>query len=62
MKNRIQFKEPDLEFPKDWTERQAENFRKKYAEFGEYYLIEIDTATLACRLVPRDEWKQGDGR
>jgi len=57
MKNRIQFKQPDLELPRHWTDEEKEEFRQKYSEFGEYYIIELNTKTLECRLLPKSEWK-----
>lgn len=57
MKNRIQIKQPDLELPRHWTDEEREAFHEKYAEFGEYYIIELDTRTLECRLLPKSEWK-----
>lgn len=72
MKVKIQFKDPDAIFdiinakhpyPDDEDditprmEKDRENFSKEYFEFGDYGVIEIDTDTLAARLLPRKEWK-----
>lgn len=58
----IKFKDPDVAHeiirgahPR--SEPQQERFSEKYFEFGEYGRIEIDTKTLAARLLPRAEWK-----
>lgn len=62
MKVRVQFKDPDVAWqiirgahPTSESKRDA--FSKKYFEYGEYGRIEIDTETLAARLLPRKEWK-----
>ena len=62
MKVRIKFKDPDVAWqivrgaaPQSDSKREA--FSNKYFEFGEYGQIEIDTETLAARLLPRKEWK-----
>jgi hypothetical protein len=73
MKHQIQFKDPDLIFDlinakhplpddeEDITprlEQQREDFSRGYFEYGDYGRIEIDSETLACRLVPRKEWSR----
>lgn len=72
MKVKIQFKDPDAihdvisarhPLPDDEDditprmEKEREAFSHEYFEFGDYGIIEIDTDTLAARLVPRKEWK-----
>lgn len=69
---KIQFKNPDAiweivnakhPFPDnedDITprmEKEREDFSKTYFEYGDYGQIEINPATLECRLLPRKEWK-----
>ena len=71
-KVRIQFKDPDAIYDitnarhplpageDDITprmEKEREAFSDDYFEYGDYGVIEIDAETLACRLVPRKEWK-----
>lgn len=71
-KHQIQFKDPDLIFDlinakhpmpadeEDITprlERLREEFSDEFFEYGDYGRIEIDSETLACRLVPRKEWR-----
>lgn len=71
-KIQIQFKDPDAifdiisarhPFPEDEDditprmEKEREAFGDEYFEYGDYGVIEIDAETLACRLVPRAEWK-----
>lgn len=72
MKVTILFKDPDAIYeiingkhplPDDEAditprmEQAQENFSDQYFEYGDYGCIEIDTETMACRLLPRDEWK-----
>lgn len=72
MKVQIQFKNPDMIFeiingkhplPDDEDditprmENDREAFSKEYFEFGDYGRFEIDTGTMAARLVPRSEWQ-----
>lgn len=38
-------------------EQAQEDFSDEYFEYGDYGRIEIDTETLAARLLPRSEWK-----
>lgn len=72
MKVQIQFKNPDVihdivdarhPYPDDEDditprmEKEREAFGKEYFEFHDYGRIEIDTETLAVRLLPRKEWK-----
>lgn len=72
-KFQIQFKDPDAIYeitnsrhplPEDEDditprmEKEREAFDDKYFEYGDYGVIEIDAETLACRLVPRKEWKK----
>lgn len=72
MKFKIQFKDPDMIFeivnakhpmPKDEDditprmEMAQEDFSKEYFEYGDYGMLEIDTETMAGRLLPRKEWK-----
>lgn len=72
MKIKIQFKDPDAiydiiseRFPlpadeDDITprmEKDREKFSDEYFEYGDYGVIEIDTVTLAARLLPRSEWE-----
>ena len=72
MKLKIQFKDPDVihaiinakhPLPKDEDditprmEKAREAFSNEYFEYGDYGCIEIDTETLAARLLPRSEWK-----
>lgn len=71
MKVKIQFKDPDAIFElingkhpypddeRDITPRIEENrdaFSAEYFEYGDYGRIEIDTDTMAARLLPRSEW------
>ena len=68
----IQFKSPDdifdiinmrHPFPDDEgditpnMEKAREDFSKNYFEYGDYGMIEIDPATLECRLLPQKDWK-----
>jgi hypothetical protein len=72
MKVVIQFKNPDAIYeiingkhplPDDEDdisprmEHAREDFSEEYFEYGDYGRIEIDTETLAARLLPRKEWK-----
>jgi hypothetical protein len=72
MKVIIQFKDPDAihdiinakhPLPDDEDditprmEKAQEDFGDEYFEYGDYGRIEIDTETLAARLLPRSEWK-----
>jgi hypothetical protein len=72
MKVFIQFKDPDAifeilngkhPFPDDpdnispKLEQKREDFCEEYFEYGDYGQIEIDTETLAVRVLPRKEWK-----
>lgn len=72
MKVIIQFKDPDAIYDiinakhplpddeQDVTPRMKqaqEDFSDEYFECGDYGRIEIDTDTLAARLLPRSEWK-----
>lgn len=71
-KIQIQFKSPDdiheivcarHPFPKDEDdvtprmEKARDDFADEFFESGDYGRIEIDPVTLACRLLPRREWK-----
>lgn len=71
MKAQIQFKNPDVIFdiingkhplPDDEDditprmEKEREEFSSKYFEYGDYGRIEIDTETMAARLLPMAEW------
>ena len=71
-KIQIQFKNPDAIYeitnarhplPEDEDditprmEKEREAFGDEYFEYGDYGVIEIDAASMACRLVPRKEWK-----
>lgn len=38
-------------------ERLRDEFSDEFFEYGDYGRIEIDSETLACRLVPRKEWR-----
>lgn len=73
MKVRIQFKDPDAIYeivngqhplPDDEDdisprmEKLRDEFMEQFFEYGDYGLIEIDTDTMAARLVPRAEWNQ----
>lgn len=70
-KIQIQFKDPDAfdditnarhPLPEDEDDitprmdKEREAFVDEYFEHGDYGVIEIDAATLACRLVPHKEW------
>lgn len=72
MKHQIQFKDPDLIYelinakhplPADEgditpnLEQRREDYSDEYFEYGDYGRIEIDAETLACRLLPRKEWR-----
>jgi len=72
MKHQIFFKDPDLIFeliqakhptPEDDgdmtanIEKAQEAYSDEFFEYGDYGRIEIDAETLACRLLPRREWK-----
>lgn len=72
MKHRIQFKDPNLiwelvnarhPLPEDEgditpnMEKAREDFSEEFFEYGGHGRIEIDAETLACRLLPRREWK-----
>jgi hypothetical protein len=70
MKIKIQFKDPDaiddminarFPLPEDditpRMEKDRDAFSDEYFEFGDYGMIEIDTATMAARLLPRAEWE-----
>lgn len=72
MKVQIQFKDPDVIYEiinarhplpddeQDVTPRmeaEQEAFSDEYFEYGDYGRIEIDTETMAARLVPRREWR-----
>jgi len=72
-KHVIQFKDPDLIYelinakhplPDDEDditpkmEKAREAFSNEYFEYGDYGFIEIDSDTLACRLVKRSELKK----
>ena len=74
-KIRFMFKNPDAIYeiakarhplPKDEDdvaprmEKEREEFCDDYFEYGDYGVIEIDTENLACRLVPRKEWRRDD--
>lgn len=69
-KHVIQFKDPDLiweltnakhPMPADEDditprmEREREEFSDLYFEYGDYGWIEIDSETLACRLLTKQE-------
>lgn len=71
MKVQINFKNPDAIYeiingkhplPDDANditprmEQEREAFSDEYFEYGDYGRIEIDTQTLAARLMPRSEW------
>jgi hypothetical protein len=71
-KHTINFKDPDLIYelvnakhplPDDEDditprmEKAREDFSEEFFEYGDYGRIEIDSETLAGRLVPRKEWK-----
>lgn len=58
----IKFKDPDvcweiIRAAHPRSEQKQEEFSDKYFEFGEYGRIEIDTKTLAARLLPIADWK-----
>jgi hypothetical protein len=58
----IKFKDPDVAHEitrgaHPVSEIAREKFSQKYFEWGEYGRIQIDTKTLAARLLPRSEWK-----
>jgi hypothetical protein len=70
-KIQIQFKDPDAiweivnskhPFPEDEDDitprmaKQREDFSREYFEYGDYGVIEIDPATMECKLLPRREW------
>jgi hypothetical protein len=72
MKIHIQFKDPDaisdiiddrLPYPDDAgditpnMEIAREKFSSNYFEYWDYGVIEIDSKTLECRLLPRKEWR-----
>ena len=72
MKFVIQFKDPDAIYeiinakhplPDDEDditprmEKAREDFGREYFEYGDYGRVEIDTDTMAARLLPRKEWK-----
>jgi hypothetical protein len=72
MKVKIQFKNPDAIFeivtarhamPDDEDditprmEKARDDFMDEYFEYGDYGVIEVDTDTMAARLLPRREWK-----
>ncbi|WP_342617170.1 hypothetical protein [Rhodoferax sp. GW822-FHT02A01] len=71
-KVQIQFKDPDLiyeiiqarhplpENEDDITprmEKERQDFSRNYFEFGDYGVFEVDTETMAGRLLLREEWK-----
>ena len=37
-------------------EKAREVFQDKFFEYGDYGVIEVDTETMACRLLPKKEW------
>jgi hypothetical protein len=72
VKIQIQFKDPDAIYdiinakhplPDDEDditprmEKEREDFSDEYFEYGDYGMIEIDTNTMAARVLPRKEWK-----
>lgn len=72
MKHQIRFKDPDLIYElinakhplpdneDDITprmEKEREDYSEQFFEWGDYGRIEIDSETLACRLLPRKEWE-----
>lgn len=72
MKIQIRFKDPDAIYeitngqhplPSDADDitprlgKAREDFDDKFFEYGDYGVIEIDTKTMACRLMPKKEWK-----
>ncbi len=71
-KIQIQFKNPDAiwemvnakhPLPDDEDditprmEKEREELLDKYFQYGDYGVIEIDPATMECKLLPRKEWK-----
>lgn len=71
-KFQIQFKDPDLIYdlinakhplPDDEDditprlEKQRDDYSDEFFEYGDYGRIEIEAETLACRLLPRKEWR-----
>lgn len=71
-KIKIQFKDPDAiwelvnakhPLPEDEDditprmEKAREDFSDEFFEYDDYGMIEIDPKTMACRLLPRKEWK-----
>lgn len=72
MKVKIQFKDPDAiheilngkhPLPDDVNditpkmEKARDEFCDQYFEYGDYGCIEVDTETMAARVLPRKEWK-----
>lgn len=39
-------------------EKQRDDFCSEYFEYGDYGMIEVDTDTMAVRLLPRKDWKK----
>lgn len=72
MKIVIQFKDPDAIYeiinakhplPDDEDditprmEKAREEFAREYFEYGDYGRVEIDTDTMAARMLPKKEWE-----
>lgn len=57
-KYQLYFKDPDIIFeiiaaqPDD----EQDDFSDRYFEDGDYGVVEVDLKTLACRLLPREDW------
>jgi hypothetical protein len=71
-KIQIQFKDPDAiweiinakhPLPDDEDdvtprmEKEREAFSSEFFEYGDYGVVEIDAATMECKILPRKDWK-----
>jgi hypothetical protein len=57
-KARFYVKDPDALYESGLPENERAAISKEYAEFGEYFMIEMDFETKVGRLLPRSEWKR----
>lgn len=66
MKIQLRFKNPDAihDIGRDQVkgrsaaaDEKRDEFYDTYFEHGDYGRIEVDTKTLACRLLPVSEWE-----